>query len=69
MIVTRRSPRTGDTNSMDIDVTQDQLNTWARDGVVIQIAMPNLTSAEREFIKTGYTQADWEVMLPEEDEA
>jgi len=45
---------------MEIDVTLEQLRSWQVDGVLIQNAMPHLTSDEREFIKTGITPEEWD---------
>jgi hypothetical protein len=62
MKITRKSPFTCKTNTMDIDVTNDQLAAW-RDGASIQVAMPHLTPDEREFIKNGITSSEWEEMF------
>lgn len=68
MIITRRSPRTGETNQMDLDITDQQFEYWIA-GANIQDAFPNLTATEREFILTGYTAEDWDAIFPpEEDE-
>lgn len=67
MLIERTSPLTGKVNTMEIDVTHDELRRW-RDGMLIQVAMPNLTPVEREFIMTGYTENDWAVMFPPDDE-
>ena len=61
MIIKRVSPLTGRLNNMYIDVTIEQLMQW-KEGRLIQDVMPSLTSAEREFIMTGYTPEDWEVL-------
>lgn len=64
MFVTRRSPLTGQDTTLDLDVTQAQLDAmscWPRP--LIQDIFPNLTPAEREFIKTGYTPEDWAAMF------
>ena len=58
MLITRKSPFSGNTNSMEIDVTFQQLSVW-EGGVLIQNAMPNLTADEREFIMTGITPEEW----------
>lgn len=58
MIITRISPLTKIENSIEIEVTSEQINKW-RDGENIQDVMPNLTHDEREFIMTGYTKEDW----------
>ena len=59
MLISRTSLFSGNTNVMDIDVTQEQLNAW-ENGTLIQNAMPHLTSDEREFIKTGITPEEWD---------
>ncbi len=60
MLIIRTSPFSGNTNVMEIDVTQEQLRSWRQDGVLIQNAMPHLTPDEREFIKTGITPEEWD---------
>ena len=59
MLIIRTSPFSGNTNSMEIEVTQEQLSSW-ENGTLIQNAMPNLSADEREFIKTGITPEDWD---------
>lgn len=68
--ITRKSPLTGKVNTMDLDVTQDQLdrfNNRRANGELIQHIFPNLTDVEREFILTGYTAEDWAKMFPPEE--
>ena len=60
MLIIRTSPFSGNTNSMEIEVTQEQLSSWQVDGILIQDAMPHLTPDEREFIKTGITPEEWD---------
>lgn len=67
MLIERTSPLTKKVNTMEIDVTFDELRRW-REGTLIQVAMPNLTPVEREFIMTGYTAEDWATMFPPEEE-
>ena len=59
MQIIRTSPFSGNTNVMEIDVTQEQLSSW-ESGVLIQNAMPNLSADEREFIMTGITPEEWD---------
>jgi hypothetical protein len=67
MIISRKSPFSGKTNTMDIDVTQEQIIDWEA-GELIQYGMPNLTADEREFIMTGITADEWEAGVePAED--
>ena len=57
-IITRKSQLSGEINSMELDVTQAQLNRW-QDGQLIQDAFPHLNVEEREFIQTGITPQEW----------
>lgn len=66
MTITRASPFSGKVNSMEIDVTEDQLAAW-KSGQLIQAVMPNLTPDEREFIMTGITPNEWDSMFGEDD--
>ena len=63
--ITRRDPLTSKTNTMEIGVTQDQLDAW-KHGMLIQDAMPQLTPDEREFIMTGITKDSWSQMVGSE---
>lgn len=58
MLITRKSPFSGETRTIYIDVTLEQLEAW-KNGELIQNAMPNIPADEREFIKTGITPEDW----------
>jgi len=59
MKITRKSPFSGDVNTMDLDVTQEQLDLW-NSGVSIQNALSNLSPENREFIMTGITPEEWD---------
>lgn len=61
MIIEKKSPVTGKTNTMDLDVTPEQLQQW-RAGALIQNVMPHLTPTEREFLISGYTEDDWNTL-------
>ena len=54
MKITRVSPFSNKKTTLELDVTARQIASWEK-GEMIQDAMPNLTVAEREFIKTGIT--------------
>ncbi len=58
MKIEKMSPFTGKLNTMEIDVTDQQLLDWMNGGL-IQVVMPNLTPDEREFIKTGITPEEF----------
>ena len=65
MKITRTSILTGETRTIGLPVTLAQLNDWHQ-GTLIQNAMPNLTPDEREFIKTGITEGEWEEAFADE---
>tara|TARA_R110002049_G_scaffold278743_1_gene457582 strand:+ start:292 stop:492 length:201 start_codon:yes stop_codon:yes gene_type:complete len=58
MIITKKSMFTGQWHSMDIPVTQSQIDAW-ESGTLIQDAMPNVSADHREFLKTGVTPDEW----------
>ena len=59
MKITRVSPFSNKKTTLELDVTARQIASWEK-GELIQDAMPNLTSDEREFIKTGVTPDEWD---------
>jgi hypothetical protein len=59
MLITRISPFSKKEHSMEINVTQEQIDNW-QSGTLIQYAMPHLTANECEFIMTGITAEEWE---------
>ena len=67
MKITRTNPMTGNTVSMDIDVTPAQIVSW-EGGELAQNAFPNASPSEREFIMSGYTDFDWDEMFREIDD-
>tara|TARA_R100001594_G_scaffold39952_1_gene71793 strand:- start:383 stop:589 length:207 start_codon:yes stop_codon:yes gene_type:complete len=67
MLITRLSPFSNKENSMEIEVTQEQIALW-ESGTLIQNAMPHLTPDEREFIMTGITPDEWNNAFSDEEE-
>ena len=65
MQITRTSSFTGVTRTLDLDVTQAQLDAYDI-GALIQHAFTNISAAEREFIKTGMTTEEWDNMFSEQ---
>ena len=63
--VTRVSPLSKIENTITVEVTQEEIEKYNTGDYLLQDCFPNLTGAEREFIKTGYTDADWDAMFPE----
>lgn len=48
---------------MEIDATTAQLDRYAMGAEFVQDVFPDLTSDEREFIKSGITAEEWEKFL------
>ena len=65
MYISKRSMLTGDEHTMDLNVTPRQIKAW-QEGTLIQNAMPNLTSVQREFIMTGITKDEWNNLMEED---
>ena len=59
MEVTRTSALTGNTRTLDLNVTMEQMFAFVN-GALLQEAFPQLTAEEREFIKTGITAEEWD---------
>lgn len=66
MKFTKKSPFSGNTNTREIPVTEEQLNAW-NSGTLIQIAMPNINADDREFLMTGITPEEWAAAFSDED--
>lgn len=62
MLITRTSPLSGITRTLDIDVTQEQMDKWLS-GTLIQNAMPQLSNADREFLMTGIIDSEWAELM------
>jgi hypothetical protein len=58
MLVSRLSPISCQVNTMELNVTQEQLDQVG--SRLIQHIFPNLSPCEREFIKTGITEDEWD---------
>lgn len=67
MEITKINLVTGRSTTREIDVTRQQLTDWM-DGSLIQNVMPHVSNEDREFIMTGTTPKDWELMFPDEEE-
>ena len=59
--IERKSPLTGKINTMEITMNPSDYLAW-ENGMMIQHALPYLTADEREFIKTGMIDDEWDKM-------
>jgi hypothetical protein len=63
MKITRTSITSGVTRTLDLPLTQEELDAYYNDGALIQHAFPNLTASQREFIMTGMIDTEWEAIM------
>jgi hypothetical protein len=72
MLVEMISSLSGKTNTMELDVTYEQLyriDNRRYTAELIQNIVPNLTPGQREFLMTGITPEEWTAIYGElEDE-
>lgn len=63
MKVTRVSQLTGKENTMELNVTKEQMTRFINGEGYIQTIFPNLSPEEREFLKSGITPQEWNEMF------
>lgn len=71
MKITKTSPLTCKENTMDIDITEDELyqvENRRMIGKKIQDIIPHISKDQREFLMSGYTQDDWDTMFGKEED-
>jgi hypothetical protein len=67
MFITRQSQITGKIHTLDLPITQKQLDDF-NNGAILQDVFSNLTPGQREFIYSGITEEEWDEMLQEPEE-
>lgn len=60
MKINRICPLTGKSNTLELDVTRDQMMRFMEGEDLIQSIFPNLTPREREFIKSGILESTYD---------
>jgi hypothetical protein len=65
MLIKKQSVLTQQWHTMDLPVTQEKLDTWKYGGL-IQEVFPELTPAQRQFLLSGVTEAEWEKAFGDE---
>jgi hypothetical protein len=65
--ITKTSIISGTTRTIELPITQDQLERWQRGEDLIQNIMPDLTPEQREFVMTGVTSEEWDDTFKDED--
>ena len=66
MLIERTSMISGKTNSMELPITNAQLDRWTG-GELIQDVFPDLEIDQREFLMTGITAEEWTRTFGEEE--
>lgn len=73
MLVYKKHIITGKVNSMDLPVTQKQLDIYENTNTLVQDVFPDLDADQREFLISGYLPGEWETqtfgLLTEEDDS
>lgn len=59
MLITRISPFSQVENTIELDVTPEQLTRYKQGNELIQNIFPDLPAEHREFIMTGITPEEW----------
>jgi hypothetical protein len=65
IICQKTSPVSGLINTMSINATPEQYDTWMA-GTLLQDAMPEATVDQREFLISGCTPTEWKSLFGEE---
>jgi len=66
MIVRKRNIFTGKVSAVELNVTPEQIARW-QGGELIQNAMPQLSTDEREFLISGLLPEEWDELMSEEE--
>ena len=64
----RTSVMTGTTRAKTFKVREKDLEAWANKEKLIQDAFPYLTADEREFVISGITPDEWELLAEENED-
>jgi hypothetical protein len=67
MLITRKSFLTGVERTLDLPITQLQIDAW-ENGMLVQEAFPNLSADDREFIMTGVISDEWDNAFKDVDD-
>lgn len=61
MMITKTSLWSGEIHTMDIPVTEEQLDR-VKGGELIQNVLPQLSADQRQFLISGITRKEWDDM-------
>lgn len=63
MLITKVFPFSGKENTLDINITEEQLQEYLSPDKPIQNVLPHLSAEHREFLMTGITLEEWNRMF------
>lgn len=63
LTVIRKSQYSGKLYTREMDVTTEQIARYEAGGILLQDAFPQLNADDREFIKTGMPDFEWEELF------
>lgn len=63
MLIERTSTISGIKRKKDLPVTEDQMAKFKSGKETIQSIFPNLSPSDREFIKTGIVDEEWDTVF------
>ena len=66
MLVSKISTFSGKTNTLDLNISAEDLLRYELGQGHVQDIFPHLTPGEREFLITGVTPQEWDEMFGEE---
>jgi len=66
--ITKTSQISGQEHTMDLPVTQAEIDRWKKTGAHVQNVFPHLNADQREFLMTGITPEEWEATFGGDDE-
>jgi len=67
MVISRISDFTGERHEMDLPVTDAQLQLYAEGREKLQDCFPQLTPGQRDFIKFGCTEEEYDNIFKDEE--
>ena len=67
LAVTKKSPWSGKELTLELDITQEQLDKYERGEGLVQVLFPHLSADEREFLITGTHPGEWDEHVSDED--
>jgi hypothetical protein len=65
--ISRKSIISGTVRVKEIDVTPEQIEAYYQQNLLAQVAFPNISDSDREFIMTGIDEEEWKDLMTEDE--